>query len=335
MLILVVVVALIFLALALGFLFIDDFNVSEPPGMEGGSVCSPTGGIDEKSWNNTLESKGGVFSGYGDEIKKAAHKHGIDPVLMLAIALHETANGTSDAVTFRNNPGGLMNPDGSGLMIFDTLGAGLESMANTLHNRIVQDGLNTIEKLGEVYAPLDAANDPTGLNQHWVPIVKENVASLGGLTMECETTNVEIIGDQAWVLPFTKHITSCFGERWGRPHNGIDIAFPGVEGQSAAAFMDGKVVVSEFNNGGYGNLVVLQHDNNIKTYYAHMSKRSVPAGTKVKAGQEVGRVGNTGASEGAHLHFEIRVVDEPTNPLPFLKDFNLTFNAGGSNCPAP
>lgn len=131
----------------------------------------------------------------------------------------------------------------------------------------------------------------------------------------------EIKGNKAWVVPYTKTITSYFGMRNGKPHNGIDIASQGVFGQPAVAFADGEVIYSQFNAGGYGYLVIIQHEGNISTYYAHLKQQGIPKGTKVKAGQVIGYIGNTGRSRGAHLHFEIRMNGKPVDPIPYLKDF--------------
>lgn len=138
----------------------------------------------------------------------------------------------------------------------------------------------------------------------------------------------EIKGDKAWVVPYTKNITSHFstgrvhpitGEI--RPHNGIDIAAGGIYGRPAVAFTDGEVIYSQFSSGGYGYLVIIQHENNMKTYYAHLKQQGLPVGTKVKAGQIVGYIGSTGLSTGAHLHFEIRINDKPVDPLIYLSEF--------------
>lgn len=138
----------------------------------------------------------------------------------------------------------------------------------------------------------------------------------------------EILGDIAWVVPYTKNITSYFNPYRVHPitgqiqaHKGIDISDWGIEGKPAVAFSDGEVIYSQWNSGGYGYLVIIQHKNNIKTYYAHLKQQGIPIGTKVKAGQVIGYVGTTGDSTGPHLHFEIRVNDNPVDPLLYLSEF--------------
>src|SRR5699024_2874793 len=135
---------------------------------------SETGEINQDEWHASVENeeRSGPLEGHGDDIVQLSEEKGLDPVLFAAIALHETAWGTSNAVQQKNNPGGLMNPDGSGLFSFPTLNEGLASMSKTLYNRIKVDGLVTIEQLGSVYAPVGAENDPNNLNEHWVPTTK-------------------------------------------------------------------------------------------------------------------------------------------------------------------
>lgn len=138
---------------------------------------------------------------------------------------------------------------------------------------------------------------------------------------------VEIVGEKAWVVPYTKNITSFFGQRIDpvtgelRQHNGIDISAGGISGKQVVAFMDGVITYSQFNTGGYGYLVIIDHGNGLQTYYAHLKEQGLPVGTSVKAGQLIGKVGSTGNSTGPHLHFEIRIHGQPVNPLPYLEEF--------------
>ena len=84
-------------------------------------------------------------------------------------------------------------------------------------------------------------------------------------------------------------------------------------GEPIYAAFDGVVRFSKYNS-SYGNLIVIRHDNGLETYYAHLSKRHVTPGTRVKAGEEIGLCGNTGRSRGSHLHFEIRYKGNAINP---------------------
>lgn len=137
---------------------------------------------------------------------------------------------------------------------------------------------------------------------------------------------VEVKGDAAWPVPHTKNMTSLFGERWGKLHAGVDIAGGNDLDKPIVAFMPGKVIVSELNGAlkgkGYGYLVIIDHGNGLSTRYGHLSKKGIPAGTAVEAGQQIGTMGNTGHSYGVHLHFEIRKDGAPVDPLPYLKSFS-------------
>jgi murein DD-endopeptidase MepM/ murein hydrolase activator NlpD len=98
-------------------------------------------------------------------------------------------------------------------------------------------------------------------------------------------------------------------------HQGIDFAAPtGTDIQAAAG---GVVIISEFHP-GFGNLVEIDHGNELITRYAHSSKILVKAGDLVKKGQKIAEVGSTGRSTGAHLHFEVLVNGEAQNPMRFL-----------------
>jgi lipoprotein NlpD len=111
-------------------------------------------------------------------------------------------------------------------------------------------------------------------------------------------------------------LSSPFGKRWGKDHDGIDMAAP--IGTSVYAAAAGNVIYSGDQVRGYGNMVVLRHTDGLVTVYAHNSLLLVHSGDKVVAGQEIARVGDTGRSTGPHLHFEVRRGDNPQDPMPFL-----------------
>lgn len=291
-----------------------------------GAFCSSTGSISIEQMNGGLENAG-VFTGRGDLFITAAESWGIDPVLMAAIALHETGRGTSNAVVTKKNPGGLMDPrtGSKQLYVFDSLEDGLDVMAKTLHNRIIKDGHNTIPKLGQVYAPVGADNDPNGLNSHWIPTITTLVADFGGLTMNCEVSDGQLVMDVpegTFVIPTTGRQTSPYGNRFHpndkvwRLHAGVDWA--DKKGSLVWASSDG--VVSKIQTGcvegnrscggGWGNFVFVQHEINgqmIETIYAHLSVVHIAVGQSVKGGQVIGLMGHTGNSTGSHLHFEMHV----------------------------
>ncbi|MCB2135614.1 MAG: peptidoglycan DD-metalloendopeptidase family protein [Rhodobacteraceae bacterium] len=110
--------------------------------------------------------------------------------------------------------------------------------------------------------------------------------------------------------------TSGFGRRWGRMHEGTDLA--GSYGSPIYATADGVVTHSGWES-GYGNLVTIKHDFGLETRYGHMSRTRVSVGQKVSRGDRIGDMGNTGRSTGTHLHYEVRVNGNPVNPMTFIK----------------
>jgi murein DD-endopeptidase MepM/ murein hydrolase activator NlpD len=117
------------------------------------------------------------------------------------------------------------------------------------------------------------------------------------------------------IWPVNGPITSPFGWRWGRLHQGIDIGVPtGTPIHAAAA---GKVIYCGWEE-GYGNLVVLDNGGNLATAYAHQSAIAVTCGEEVSQGETIGYVGCTGHCTGPHLHFEVRINGNPVDPLGYL-----------------
>ena len=107
-------------------------------------------------------------------------------------------------------------------------------------------------------------------------------------------------------------ITSQFGRRWGRMHKGLDIKV--YIGDTIRAAFDGKIRVVNYEGSGYGNYVVIRHNNGLETIYGHMSKHLVREDQNVRAGDPIGLGGNTGRSTGSHLHFETRLCGVALNP---------------------
>jgi murein DD-endopeptidase MepM/ murein hydrolase activator NlpD len=123
----------------------------------------------------------------------------------------------------------------------------------------------------------------------------------------------------AWVTPMPgAEITSCFGQRWGVLHAGIDLAADaGTPIHAAAA---GTVLAAGWMYAGYGISVMIDHGGGVQTHYAHQSGTVVQPGQKVKAGQIIGYEGSTGDSTGPHLHFEVHQgLWNQLNPAPFMR----------------
>lgn len=121
---------------------------------------------------------------------------------------------------------------------------------------------------------------------------------------------------KAFDWPVRGRISSTYGPRWGKMHNGLDIAIS--TGTPVKAAADGRITFAGWN-GGYGILVIIDHGNGIETRYAHNSRLNVKVGQKVTRGETVAYSGNTGVSTGPHVHFEIRYRNNPVNPQTYLK----------------
>lgn len=128
-------------------------------------------------------------------------------------------------------------------------------------------------------------------------------------------------------------VTSRYGLRSGRYHNGIDLDLE--TGDTVRACWSGKIRYARFNDGGFGNLVIIRHYNGLETFYAHLSKLLVVPDQDVTAGDIIGLGGNTGRSFGSHLHFEVRLFDAAINPEEVIdfekmecKDENLFVHKG-------
>lgn len=100
-------------------------------------------------------------------------------------------------------------------------------------------------------------------------------------------------------------------------HAGIDLSGP--VGTPIYATADGVVSTAGWHNGGYGNLIKVDHGRGIETRYAHLSSVDVRPGQQIKRGQLIGRMGSTGRSTGSHLHYEVRIDGRAVNPIPFMK----------------
>ena len=119
----------------------------------------------------------------------------------------------------------------------------------------------------------------------------------------------------SFMWPAKGRLSSNFGRRSGRPHEGIDIA--AKRGTPIYAAESGRVIHSGRMR-GYGKVVIIKHAGAFRTVYAHASRLLVKKGAFVERGQKIALVGSTGRSTGPHLHFEIRRKETPQNPTAFL-----------------
>ena len=121
--------------------------------------------------------------------------------------------------------------------------------------------------------------------------------------------------DDGFIKPTEGVLTSSFGERWGRKHNGIDI---GADMNTEIYAANSGTVTYAGEMSGYGNYVVIDHGNGFETAYAHCNSISVSSGDTVAKGQVIAHIGSTGNSTGPHLHFEIKENGEFLNPLDYV-----------------
>lgn len=110
----------------------------------------------------------------------------------------------------------------------------------------------------------------------------------------------------------SRKVTSKYGYRWRRMHNGLDLKV--YVGDTIRSAFDGKIRMVKYERSGYGRYVVIRHYNGLETVYGHLSKQLVEEGEVVKAGDVIGLGGNTGRSTGSHLHFETRFLGIAINP---------------------
>ncbi len=166
---------------------------------------------------------------------------------------------------------------------------------------------------------------------------QENYAELSEMQKQIQAELLEIYknlqtsdedyvgGEMMWPVPGYSKISSEYGWRFNNTdfHTGMDITGSGVHGAKVVAANTGTVVFTKScpYNGksyGYGTYIIVDHGGGITTLYAHLSAIDVSVGDIVVMGQQIGRVGNTGWSTGAHLHFEVRINGDAVNPKGYV-----------------
>jgi murein DD-endopeptidase MepM/ murein hydrolase activator NlpD len=123
-------------------------------------------------------------------------------------------------------------------------------------------------------------------------------------------------GGPQFIWPVKGPVTSWFGPRRGRSHDGIDITAP--KGTPVLAAERGKVIYSDNGVQGYGNLIIIQHAGGFHTVYGHNSRNRVDVDEQVHKAQVIAEVGNSGNASGPHLHFEVRRNERAVDPMDYL-----------------
>lgn len=137
----------------------------------------------------------------------------------------------------------------------------------------------------------------------------------GGGSQQVSKTGIIRVSD----LGYTPRITSPYGMRWHpvlqkeKMHTGIDVGIP--TGTPIYSMAGGKVIISKYSS-SYGHYIVVDHGGGLSSLYAHLSSRLVSVGQTVEKGQMIAKSGSTGRSTGPHLHFEVRINGNHTNPVP-------------------
>lgn len=179
------------------------------------------------------------------------------------------------------------------------------------------------------------ANESLSLIQTWDHDVCYTSAHANDLMKLNDTLWMCVVEDaeRDFVMPVDGPVTSRYGPRGGRYHQGIDLDLE--TGDTVVSAWAGKVRYAKFNDGGFGNLVIVRHNNGLETFYAHLDKIMVYPNQVVDAGEVLGLGGNTGHSRGSHLHFEVRFYDAAMNPEQVIdfehkkcKDENLLVHRG-------
>lgn len=160
----------------------------------------------------------------------------------------------------------------------------------------------------------DAAKDPTIFEKYWdtKTLFPYKEVSYNDLPSSVIIDLVDSMNSFHYPYKGKLHPRGKYGPRRGRQHQGVDL--PLKTGDPIYAAFSGRVRISEYNRGGYGNLVIIRHDNGLETYYGHLSERYVQPDQWVEAGHIIGLGGSTGRSTGPHLHFETRYYGQSFDP---------------------
>ncbi len=231
-------------------------------------------------------------------------------LMVAATATAQTTNTTdkrdslpADAIIVRRVPleSGPAFETKTDVLVVDTIPSSNEALSIVLYNdntwRYVRN--RNIDVL-----------DETIFTESWNTKIQPYDVELNSLPISMVIDLVDSL--KSYHYPFKGRVTSKYGPRRSRIHQGTDIDLE--TGDPVYATFDGRVRVTTFVRGGYGNLVIIRHDNGLETYYGHLSEISVKPDEWVTAGQVIGKGGNTGRSTGSHLHFEMRYKGHTFDP---------------------
>jgi murein DD-endopeptidase MepM/ murein hydrolase activator NlpD len=207
--------------------------------------------------------------------------------------------------------------------IFTTLEGAVKISMEPLDKVFKQAGMDP----DHVLAQIKKGYSGTGGPLNTISLSTKGTADLGGDTARAEDILRKLddmnmyriaVDKLPFAMPVKSHFrfSSPFGWRWGKMHEGVDMAAP--TGTPIYAPADGVVIAAEWER-GYGNLIKIRHEFGITTRYGHLSKIRVKRGQKVSQGERIADMGSTGHSTGPHLHYEIRISGKAINPMTFIK----------------
>ncbi|WP_298031080.1 M23 family metallopeptidase [uncultured Alistipes sp.] len=194
--------------------------------------------------------------------------------------------------------------DTNGLTVIDTLDSGNDAVQVVLYSN------NTWKYIRN----REVAKDSTIFEKYWdtTTLFPYKDADMSGMPKSVVIDLIDSTTSYHCPYQGSVHPRGKYGPRRRRQHQGVDL--PLKMGDPVYATFCGRVRISQYNKGGYGNLVIIRHDNGLETYYGHLSERMVEPGQWVEAGQIIGLGGSSGRSTGPHLHFETRYYGQSFDP---------------------
>lgn len=272
---------------------------AEPPTTEAAPPTPATGPVDAGGVTTELPFIVTHVVAQGETVSRIALRYGVST---------STVTGSS----------GVRNPD----RIYPGQTMAFPSVDGVIYRVRSGDSLSSVATLHQVtveaIAGANNISDPKSLQTGQLLVVpggrvRTAVTAAAGTSSSKSTAAAASGGTLAW--PVLGSVSSRFGPRWGHMHSGIDIAAAYETTIHAAAA--GKVIFVGWY-GQYGRCVILDHGGGLTTLYGHASSILVHTGDHVQRGDAIAEVGSSGNSTGPHLHFEVRVVGEPRNPLNYL-----------------
>lgn len=207
--------------------------------------------------------------------------------------------------------------------IFAQLEEAVELSVKPLDDMFAKVGVNTdklLETVRQGYEGTGGPLTPMGYSSRGNAAISESEARANEVVISLgKVNNYRIaVSKLPLAMPVKSafRFTSPFGKRWGRTHEGIDLAGP--VGTPIYATGDGVVIFAGWQR-GYGNVIKIKHAIGTETRYGHLSKIRVKAGQQVSRNSLIGDMGNTGRSTGPHLHYEVHVDGKAVNPMSFIK----------------